>query len=125
MEDDVDTAYTCLIIISFLLVGLCLFALALRITEKIMKKRYSIKSIFHEFEKKIWMVAGIGPLFFGLYFLMVYLATFTETATRLDFFFLLYKHPVEFIYLGLFIFACTTLSIYCVRLIIKYVYNSK
>jgi hypothetical protein len=121
----VDTAYTCLIVISFLMIGLCLFALALCITEKIMKKKVPLNSIFHDFGKKMWMAAGIGPLFFGLYFLVIYLATFTETTTRLDFFFLLYKYPVEFIYLGLFIFACTTVGIYCARIIIKYVYNSK
>jgi len=120
-----DTAYTCLIVISVLMIGLCLFALALYTTEKIMKKKYSIDSIFHDFDKKIWMVAGIGPLFFGLYFLLVYLATFTESTTRLNFLLLIYRQPVEFVYLGLFIFACTTLSIYGARLLIKYVYNSR
>ncbi len=120
-----ETAYTCLVIISVLMVGLCLFALALCTTEKIMKRKFSINSIFHDFDKKIWMVAGIGPMFFGLYFLLIYLATFTESTTRLNFFFLLYKQPVKFIYMGLFIFACATISLYGARLLIKYVYNSK
>lgn len=107
------------------MIGLCLFALSLCAAEKLMKKKFSLNSIFHDFDKKLWMIAGLGPLFLGLYFLIIYLATFTETTTRLDFFFLLYKHPVEFIYLGLFIFASTTIGIYCARLLIKYVYNSK
>lgn len=120
-----ETVYTCLIIISFLMIGLCLFALALCIAEKILKKNFSINSILHDYEKKMWMIAGLGPLFFGLYFLIIYLVSFTQTETRLDFLFLLYEHPIEFIYFGLFFFACTTIGIYCARLIIKYIYNSK
>lgn len=121
----VETASIYLIIVFFLILGLCLFALSLYLAEKILKRKISPASVFHDFDKKMWMVAGLGPFFLGLYILIIYLATFTEDATRLDFFFLIYKHPVKFIYLGLFIFACTTIGIYCARLIIKYVYNSK
>lgn len=120
-----DTAYICLIIVAVLMAGLCLFILALNITEKILNKKINIKIIFYEFDKKIWMIAGLGPLFLGLYLLIVYLLTFTENMTRINIFLLLYNFPVESIYVGLSIFVLTTIAIYCTRLIIKYVYNSK
>lgn len=86
----------------------------------------SIRALFKDFRQKMWMTVGLGLLFFCVYILLVYIGSFVITSkTRLDFFFLLYRHPIDFIYLGLLAFACTSLCIYIARMVIKYLYNTR
>lgn len=82
--------------------------------------------LFHEFDKKIWMTLGLGITFFGFYFLVIMLLSWSlsnENSTKI--FSFLRQYLREFIYLGLSMFACTTLAIYLVRLVIKRLYNKR
>lgn len=86
----------------------------------------SIRLLFKDFSQKMWMTVGLGVLFFGIYALLVFIGSLViNSKTRLEFFFLLYKHPIDFIYLGLLAFACTSLCIYIARMVIKYLYNTR
>ena len=77
------------------------------------------------FRKKMWMTAGLGLFFGGLYLTLILLGShIIDPELRLDIFHLLYKHPVEFIYLGLLVFACTTITIYLIRMIIIFLYSN-
>jgi hypothetical protein len=72
------------------------------------------------------MTVGLGVLFFGLYLGVVFFTSRVidqEIAQQL--FELSYQHPLEFIYLGLFIFATFSLLIYLVRMFIKYFYLTR
>lgn len=74
----------------------------------------------------MWMTVGLGIIFFGLYFLVIFFgATLNDSKMRLSIFFLLYKNPVRFVYLGLLTFALASTSIYLARVLIKYLYNKK
>lgn len=92
---------------------------------KLMKnKAYSPRPLFKNFGQKMWMTVWLGCLFFGFYYVLVLLLSkVMDPSVKLDIFFLVYRHPVEFIYLGLIIFACMTVSIYIVRTIIIHLYN--
>jgi predicted branched-subunit amino acid permease len=88
--------------------------------------KISLRPAFRGFKEKIWMTIGLGIVFFGFYFGIVLLSSkFSTPETRQDFFRLIYSHPIEFIYLGLFIFATITLCIYLVRMLIKYLFITK
>jgi hypothetical protein len=109
-----------------LLTGLMLFHIAMRFAEWIMNEKFSIHSIFKDFRQKMWMTVGLGTLFLSLYLIVVLLgSSVVDSQVRLNFFFLVYRHPVAFIYLGLLIFACISISIYIARLAIKYFYNTR
>lgn len=115
-----------LIVIVIVLAGLALFYLALRLTERRTKKKVALHRIFKDFGQKMWMTAGLGLVFFCLFLLTAILGSyFDDPQSRLNLFFLMYEHPTVFIYLGLFTFALTSTSIYLVRLVIKYLYNTK
>ncbi len=87
---------------------------------------YSLQKVFLNFGQKMWMTFGLGLFFFGLYFALVFVMAHSfDLDTRLNIFFLAYQSPTLFIYAGLTIFACGSLSIYGVRLIIKHLYNSR
>lgn len=80
----------------------------------------SFRRLVYGFREKMWMTIGLGVTFFGLYFVLIYYGTrLVNSSKKLDLFFLAYKNPVPFIYLGLGIFAMLSLSIYAVRVIIK------
>lgn len=92
----------------------------------IKNRKISLRPAFKGFREKIWMTIGLGIVFFGFYFGLVILSSKLLTAeSRQDFFRQVYTHPIEFIYLGLFIFASITLSIYLVRMLIKYLFITK
>ena len=119
-----ETINAVLIILTFLLVGVVLFFSAISLAERGFKQKVFVKTIFNGFRQKMWMTAGLGIVFFSVYLLIVLCGSyFKDPSARLDFFFLVYQHPVSFIYLGLLIFACMTSGIYLVRMIIKYIYN--
>jgi hypothetical protein len=82
--------------------------------------------IFYAFTRgrKIWMTCSLGLIFFFLYFFIVWIgAYFAEQTEKSSLFFLFYEHPIEWIYIGLSIFACFSLMIYFVRMLVKYVYT--
>jgi hypothetical protein len=92
----------------------------------IKEKKISLKPAFRGFREKIWMTFGLGVTFFGFYFILIYISSKLLTSQiGHNFFHLVYTYPTEFIYLGLFIFAIFTLSIYLVRMFIKYIFLSK
>lgn len=106
--------------------GLVLFYAAIFIVEKGMKKKVLIHSIFKEFGQKMWMTTGLGVVFCCLYLITAILGSFfNDPKSRLDLFFLVYEHPVVFVYIGLFIFACFSIGVYLVRIFIKHLYNTR
>lgn len=109
-----------------LLSGLVLFYLALYLSEKGMRQKVRVHSIFKGFRQKIWMTTGLGVVFSSLYFLAILMGSyFDDQTSRLEFFFLVYNRPVVFIYLGLLAFAFISITIYLVRLVIKHLYNTR
>ncbi|WP_075883298.1 hypothetical protein [Candidatus Protochlamydia sp. W-9] len=89
-------------------------------------KRYRLSHLLRGFREKIWMTFGLGFLFFGLYLGIVLLGSFLiDQENGQILFHLSYQHPIEFIYLGLFIFATISLLIYLVRMFIKYLYLTR
>lgn len=123
---DAETLKIILILLAFLLIGIALFYAALYIVEKGMKRRVAVNHLLKEFSQKMWMTAGLGIIFFGFYFLLVVFGSYyKDPVWRLNLFFFVYERPVLFIYLGLFVFAFISASIYGVRMVIKYLYNTK
>ncbi len=90
-----------------------------------LKRGWSFKLLFKDFNRKIWMTLCLGSLFFGLYLLTVGIGIYAARQWGTDLFFLAYRHPVEFLYGGLWLFACASLSIYLVRMLIKYFYLTR
>jgi hypothetical protein len=111
----------------YLVLTFCLmFVLALAIyTFKKLGRGWSVKALFKEFNRKMWMTLSLGLLFFTLYLLTVALGSHLVRQWGTDFFFLVYRHPVAFIYGGLWLFAFLSLSIYLVRMFIKYLYLTR
>lgn len=115
-----------LIMLGILFLGLIFLYLALKFTERLTKKKVVVHVIFRGFGQKMWMTVGLGLIFFSLYLLMaVFISYFDDPQHRLNFFFLVYEHPILFIYLGLFTFALTSTGIYAVRVVIKHLYNTR
>lgn len=109
-----------------LLIGWMAMRNAMYFMQIILKKGFSIRSLFKDFGQKMWMTIGLGGLFFALYSgLIFYGSHILDSQMRRKIFFLAYKHPSDFIYLGLLLFACVSLCIYLARIIIKYLYNSR
>lgn len=82
--------------------------------------------LFYEFDKKIWMTLGLGLIFFGFYLVLILtLSWILDAESSQQIFSFVYHHKVESIYMGLFIFSFTTLSIYLARLFIKYLYTNR
>lgn len=104
-----------------------MFHTAMCLTELIRKKKISVLSIlFKEFRQKMWMTIGLGILFFGIYFMAIWIGSqLINSQMNTNFFMLMYRNPVYFIYLGLFLFACVSTSIYLVRMVIKYLHNTR
>jgi hypothetical protein len=123
---EAETLKIILVLLVFFLIGITLFYSALYIVEKGMKRKVVVNHLFKEFSQKMWMTAGLGGFFFVCYFLLVFWGSyFKDPEWRLNLFFFVYERPVWFIYLGLFIFVCISVSIYGVRVIIKRLYNTK
>lgn len=112
-----------LILLMVILSGLLIYPIAFK---KGHLKKFSIATVFKDFGKKMWMTVGLGIIFFGLYALIIFFgAALNDSKMRLSIFFLLYKNPVRFVYLGLLTFALASTGIYLARVLIKYLYNKK
>ena len=109
-----------------LLIGWFLFLIALSLTALLKRRPISLLEILKDFRQKILMTAGLGTVFFGLYFFSVYAVSFLmDNEKRMALFFSMYQNPISFIYLGLFLFAFISTTIYLVRLLIKFLCNKK
>lgn len=115
-----------ILILIMLAVGAFLFYLALLLTEYGTKRKANFEAIVRGFGQKMWMTAGLGLVFFGCYLVLALASSsLKDTQIRLNLFLLMYQSPATFVYLGLLIFACLSTSIYLVRLVIKYLYNTR
>ena len=87
------------------------------------KQKRKIKPVWFEFKRKIWMTLGLGIFFFIVYcsavLLLSYGLSFDAKQKLLS---LAHQSPADWIYAGLWLFACTTLCIYLVRMCIKFCY---
>jgi hypothetical protein len=108
-----------------LLLGVALFCVLTVYAFKRLSRGWSFKLLFKDFNRKIWMTVGLGALFFGFYLLIVILSAYFVRHWGTDLLFLVYHHPIPFIYGGLFLFACLSLSIYVARMFIKYFYLTR
>ncbi len=86
---------------------------------------WSVKLLFKDFKRKIWMTVSLGFLFLGIYLLAVALSVHFVHEWKTDLFFLVYQNPVPFIYGGLWLFAFFSLSIYLARMVVKYFYLTR
>lgn len=86
---------------------------------------WSWRMLFKDFRRKMWMTISLGSIFFSLYLLFVYLSAYLVHQWKADLFLLFYRHPVEFVYAGLWLFAFLSLTIYLTRMFIKYFYLTK
>src|SRR5690349_10326793 len=115
----------CLISI-ILLAGGAIFYLALLTARYKMKKQIHPSNMLHGFGQKMWMTAGLGGVFFSGYLAIAAIAFyFQDPQARSRLFTFAYQHPAALIYLGLFAFACFSTTVYLVRLVIKYLYNTR
>lgn len=108
-----------------LIFGFFLFCLLAIYTFKRLGKGWSINSLFKEFNRKIWMTAYLGLVFFGLYLLTIGVSIYIVRPLGAEIVFLVHHNPVKFIYFGLWLFAFISLSIYFVRMVIKYFYLTR
>lgn len=115
------TSHALILVLLILLAGLFLFTASMYIAKLTMKKDISARALLNNFGQKMWMTCGLGILFFSLYLIVVStLSSVNGSSLRLNFFHLVYKHPIAFIYLGLLTFAFFSVSIYLARMIIIY-----
>lgn len=121
-----ETVKALAVFLSALFVGCLLFYCALWLYKRLSRRNIDIDRIFKGFRQKMWMTVGLGLVFFGAYLLLVWiLGTIKNPEIHWPLFSLLYRYPMEFVYLGLLFFAVVTMSIYLVRMVIKYLYNKK
>lgn len=92
----------------------------------IYRRPWSIKKLLIGFKAKMWMTFGLGLVFFSFYFLLVLLCSkYINQEMGAALFFSAYRSPRLFIYGGLLLFACVSLTIYLVRMIIKYLFITR
>lgn len=90
------------------------------------KKLFLIKNILKGFKAKMWMTCGLGITFFGFYlFVVVLSSTILNGKWISSLFWQAYQTPLPFIYGGLLLFACFSLLIYLVRMVIKYLFLTR
>lgn len=109
----------------FLIGGLLLVISLVFYAYRRLSKNWSLKHLFKDFKRKMWMTISLGGLFLFLYMLLIGLGIYFVKYAQADLFSLLYHYPVDFIYGGLAVFACISLSIYLARMVIKYVYLTR
>ncbi len=120
------TLHALTITFGIIIIGLILLYAFTQITELITHKKVRLRSLFINFKQKMWMTAGLGIFFAGLYgFLLYYGSIKLDGKAKQALFHNVYQNPVHYIYLGLFIFVSISIIIYILRLIIIYFYNSK
>lgn len=107
-------------LITFLMIGgLGLFA------ANRLRRGWSFRALFKEFNRKMWMTFTLGLVFFSLYGLLVYWGSSFARQWGTVLLFAARENPLFFIYGGLTLFAFLSLSIYFVRMLIKYLYLTR
>ena len=92
---------------------------------KKLKKGDLSQTLWKDYNRKMAMTFCLGFFFFGLYLLVVFSSAYFIESWKNDLFFLAYRNPIPFIYGGLFLFALLSLSIYLIRMVIKYFYLTR
>jgi hypothetical protein len=86
--------------------------------------KQNFQNVFRDFKQKMWMTGGLGLTFLALYLSFVFFGSwFLTPEKKQQFFLLVYNSPVKYVYAGLLVFVIFSLSIYLVRMLIKYLYN--
>ena len=109
----------------FFILGFVLIFLLAVYAFKRLSRGWTFKSFFKDFNRKMWMTTCLGGLFFGLYLLIVTLAVYFIQYRETELFFLVYHHPIQFVYGGLWLFIFLSFSIYLARMVIKYFYLTR
>lgn len=114
------TAVQTILWISFSLLILCTALVGIYIF-----KRFGspLPRLFFEFDKKMWMTLGLGFSFLALYLFFVCSLSCLSNQYATRIFTFIQTNPTLSIYIGLFIFATLSLSIYLMRILIKYLYR--
>ncbi len=114
-----------LLVYAMLLLGFLLVLVLAVYAAMRLGRGWSFKLLFKDFNRKMWMTLSLGAVFFTLYFLIVYFGATYAQQWGPDLIFVVYRNPVLFIYGGLALFAFLSLSIYLVRMLIKYLYLTR
>lgn len=112
-------AYTLIALIFILIFG-CAFFLCW----KWINMR-SLKMIFRDFKRKLWMTVSLGAVFFSLYLSIIGFGLYYSPYWKENIFLSAYLNPAEYVYSGLWIFGIFSLTIYFVRMIVKYLYLTR
>jgi hypothetical protein len=120
-----NTFQVILTITCFLIIGWIGFYIAMYFAQIILKRKFTIRTVFNNFGQKMWMTAGLGIIFSSLYLFIVFFGAQIDPQKKLALFFKAYENPIHYIYLGLLIFACLTLTTYIARVIIIFLYNTR
>lgn len=107
------------------ILGLLFFSLVIFYAFKRFSRESSLKVLFKDFNRKMWMTVCLGFIFFGFYLCVILLSRYWIPQWGTNLFFLMYQHPIPFVYGGLFLFAFLSLSIYLARMFIKYLYLTR
>jgi len=107
-------------VITLLLVFASLYLMKL-----LMNKPWGFRALFVNFKQKIWMTAGLGLFFCGLYLTLLMLCSKVSSTTKGQIFLSMQNEPTRFIYLGLLIFLSVSVTICLIRSCIKRLYNKR
>lgn len=108
--------------IALIILAFISFLFFILYTSRRLGKGWSLRFLLKDFNRKMWITLGLGLFFFSLYTLVVMIGAPLIREWGTDFFFLVYKNPVWFIYGGMGLFALLSVTIYLGRMAIKYFY---
>ena len=114
--------YTVLVIAAVVLF-LLLFILGMTGFFIFTKQGNPFKKLLKEFDKKMWMTFGLGLFFLSLYLGIVFLGS--KIIDSYNVFLYFYAYTSESIYIGLSIFLTLSITVYLIRLFIKFAYRKK
>ncbi|MEI8366378.1 MAG: hypothetical protein WCF65_08155 [Parachlamydiaceae bacterium] len=113
-------------VLIFVLAGVMMYYIAIAFSEWVVGRKISARFLLKNFGQKMWMTTGLGLFFAAIYLLVIFGGSYLfDEKSRLSLLLLMYKQPVDFIYLGLLTFACASLLIYFARMVIIHLYNTR
>lgn len=104
---------------------LLFFCVLVRYASQYLNPGWSFQVLFRDFKRKIWMTLGLGSTFLAFYLIGVGLSAYFIKQSNTNLIALAYQRPISYIYGGLWLFICLSLSIYLVRMILKYIYLTR
>lgn len=108
----------------FIMISLSLYAWKKFLV--LLQRPWSFRNLLKGFKAKMWMTFGLGIVFFSFYFLVIFISSVYLKEEKGELlFFSAYHSPKFFIYAGLLIFACFSLTIYLIRMLIKYLFLTR